>query len=194
MTTIPFCVKSTGNFACMARPGMGRRDGISGRRPFGAKFILKHDLITRRYAFARTGCSRTAGALPSRPVERPGNSLHPAIPGRIMPGCSLLRIRLCTGTKLSGVCAVSVRRLNGSEFHDLAGQILDSGHRLRFQASGRSMLPFIQDGDILEVAPLSGKHVRSGEVLLVETDDGEWLAHRVVNRRNRVADLHFNQG
>ena len=49
----------------------------------------------------------------------------------------------------SGVRAVPVGRLNGSEFHDLAGDILDSGHLLRFQASGSSMQPFIHDGDIL---------------------------------------------
>ena len=75
---------------------------------------------------------------------------------------------------------MSVRRLNGSEFHDLAGQILQSGHRLRFRASGGSMQPFIQDGDILEVDPFVGEHVRRGDVLLVEATDGRWLAHRVV--------------
>jgi signal peptidase I len=84
---------------------------------------------------------------------------------------------------------VPVRRLNGREFHDLAGQILQSGHLLRFQASGSSMQPFIHDGDILEVAPLSGKHVRSGEVLLVEAVNGDWLAHRVVKTRNRDGRL-----
>ncbi len=80
---------------------------------------------------------------------------------------------------------MSVRRLNGSEFHDLAGQILLSGHRLRFQASGRSMQPFIHDGDILEVAPLARERVRYGDVLLVETNDGKWLAHRVIKTRRR---------
>ena len=78
---------------------------------------------------------------------------------------------------------MSVLRLNGSEFHDLAGQILDSGHRLRFQASGGSMQPFIHDGDILEVAPLVGEHVRRGDVLLVKATNGKWLAHRVVKTR-----------
>jgi signal peptidase len=75
---------------------------------------------------------------------------------------------------------MSVRRLNGAEFHDLASAILQTGHLLRFQASGGSMQPFIRDGDTLEVAPLAREHVRYGDVLLVETCDGKWLAHRVV--------------
>ena len=35
-------------------------------------------------------------------------------------------------------------RLNGTEFRNLAHQILGEGHRVRFQASGGSMQPFIQ--------------------------------------------------
>lgn len=47
------------------------------------------------------------------------------------------------------------------------------------------MQPFIVDGDILEVAPLASEQVRSGDVLLVETCDGKWLAHRVVKTGRR---------
>ncbi len=70
--------------------------------------------------------------------------------------------------------------LDRVEFHDLGRQILGSGSRVRFQAHGQSMQPFIQDGDIIVVAPLAGETLHIGDVLLVETDEGRWLVHRLV--------------
>jgi hypothetical protein len=75
---------------------------------------------------------------------------------------------------------MSILELNGTEFRDLAGQILNSGHRVRFQASGVSMQPFIQNRDILEVAPLAGKRIKRGDVLMVDAGEGRLLVHRVV--------------
>ena len=75
---------------------------------------------------------------------------------------------------------MSVLGLNGTEFQALAEQLLAEGHRVRFQASGGSMQPFIQDKDILEVAPLEGKQIQHGDVLLVDIGLGRLLAHRVV--------------
>ena len=86
---------------------------------------------------------------------------------------------------------MSVCGLNGAEFHDLAGQILQTGHGVRFQASGGSMQPFIQDGDILEVAPLAGERAGCGDVLLVEAGEGRWLAHRVVKTVRRAGKRTF---
>jgi len=75
---------------------------------------------------------------------------------------------------------VPVRGLNGTEFRLLAGQLLQNGHGLRFQAGGNSMQPSILDGDILEVLPLDARPVRRGDVLLVEMDGGNVIAHRVI--------------
>ena len=63
-----------------------------------------------------------------------------------------------------------------------------AGDRVRFQATGGSMQPFIQNYDILEVAPLVGKQITRGDVLLVETNEGRLFAHRVVKtgRRNGI--------
>jgi signal peptidase len=80
---------------------------------------------------------------------------------------------------------MSVLELKGDEFRALAGQILEGGHRVRFQASGGSMQPFIQNSDILEVAPLAGKRIKCGDVLLVDTSEGRLLAHRVVKTGRR---------
>lgn len=76
-------------------------------------------------------------------------------------------------------------RINGAEFHDLAAQILRAGHQLRFQANGRSMRPFILEGDILEVAPLSRRQIRGGDVVLVEANPGKLVAHRVIKTGSR---------
>jgi hypothetical protein len=80
---------------------------------------------------------------------------------------------------------MSVIGLNRVDFRSIASQILVSGHRLRFQANGGSMQPFIQNNDILEVAPIAGKRINCGDVLLVEVGDGRLLAHRVVQTSRR---------
>jgi hypothetical protein len=51
------------------------------------------------------------------------------------------------------------------------------------------MQPFIQNGDILEVAPLAGMRIKCGDVLLVEAGEGRLLVHRVVKtgRRNGIS-------
>ncbi len=90
---------------------------------------------------------------------------------------------------------MSVLGLNGTEFQALAEQLLAEGHRVRFQASGESMQPFIQDKDILEVAPLEGKRIKPGDVLLVETGEGRLLAHRVVKiSRNNGTTFYVTRG
>jgi len=73
-----------------------------------------------------------------------------------------------------------VRRLSGEELGELAGQILQAGHSVRFQARGGSMHPFIRDGGIIEVAPMGGKAAKRGEVVLVDDGKKRLFAHRVV--------------
>jgi hypothetical protein len=97
-----------------------------------------------------------------------------------MPDCSLFRAGFCSRSKRCRICPMPVLELNSIEFHDLAHQILRSGHRIRFQAKGESMQPFIRNSDILEVVPILGKRIHLGDVLLVEASEGRLLAHRVV--------------
>lgn len=75
---------------------------------------------------------------------------------------------------------MSILGLNRTEFRLLADEILGHGHKVRFQASGESMQPFIQNGDILEVAPLAGRHIQPGDVLLVDAGSERLLVHRVI--------------
>jgi signal peptidase I len=77
---------------------------------------------------------------------------------------------------------MSNRELNGADFRELARNILRNGHQVHFRARGGSMYPFIKDGDVLEVTPYAEKLIiRCGDVLLIETNTGKFLTHRVVN-------------
>jgi signal peptidase I len=71
--------------------------------------------------------------------------------------------------------------LNQDEFTELALQILDDGNSLRFRAHGESMNPFIRNGDILEVQPVSGDTCRRGDVLLCKFEGQRIVAHRVIS-------------
>jgi len=89
---------------------------------------------------------------------------------------------------------MSSRILNSADLQDLIGQILKTGNKVRFEARGRSMQPFIYEGDILEVAPAASRDFRVGDVLLVQTGDGGLLAHRVIKTRRRDKVAFFIKG
>jgi signal peptidase I len=72
-----------------------------------------------------------------------------------------------------------------AEFGVLATEILESGKSLRFRASGSSMTPFILDGDILEIQPISQQPIRLGDVVLCQTNDRGVVAHRVTRLAQR---------
>ena len=71
--------------------------------------------------------------------------------------------------------------LNRDEFAKIALSILEDGHTLRFRARGESMNPFIRNGDILEVQPVSGDNYRRGDVLLCKLESQRIVAHRVIS-------------
>jgi signal peptidase I len=58
--------------------------------------------------------------------------------------------------------------------------VVAAGGRVRFRAAGWSMYPAIQDGDVVEVAPVDPADVRGGDVLLCRLA-GTAVAHRVLD-------------
>lgn len=61
----------------------------------------------------------------------------------------------------------------------------EKGGLLRFQAKGFSMAPFIRDGDILTVSPLS-KKIEIGEVVpYVKPGFDKLIVHRVVGKKGQ---------
>jgi signal peptidase I len=67
-------------------------------------------------------------------------------------------------------------------FGQLADDMASSGLGFRFQAKGRSMLPTIQDGEILHVWPVDPASIRVGEIVLFRDRDG-FKAHRMIRKK-----------
>ena len=62
----------------------------------------------------------------------------------------------------------------------MSQELLDRGGLLRFQAHGRSMHPFIKNGDIILVEPRNGNSVDVGDIIFYRRPDGSSAAHRLV--------------
>ncbi len=72
--------------------------------------------------------------------------------------------------------------LSAPDLLDLATEILGRGDRLRFPAHGCSMTPFIRDGDLIEVEPVSAEDVALGDVLFLHDARGNLMVHRAIGR------------
>lgn len=67
-------------------------------------------------------------------------------------------------------------------FEEFSSQLLASGHGFRFQARGRSMLPAIQDGEILHVRPLREEKLKRGDIIFFRLNE-KFTAHRIVEKQ-----------
>ncbi|MGV8042265.1 MAG: S26 family signal peptidase [Thermoanaerobaculaceae bacterium] len=79
---------------------------------------------------------------------------------------------------------------------ELCQDLLKSGIPVRFCAPGRSMGPTIRDGDEIEVAPLGGRRIGRGTVVLYRGWGGV-IAHRVLAVREALSvrgDASFGSG
>lgn len=76
--------------------------------------------------------------------------------------------------------------LTGPALVALLRAVLDKGMPFRFQAKGISMTPFIKDGDVITVSPLSDTLPRRGDVVaFTHPDTGRLVIHRVVGKKAR---------
>jgi Peptidase S24-like len=74
--------------------------------------------------------------------------------------------------------------LSGQALLELMRAVLEKGLPFRFRARGWSMAPFIQDGDVITVAPLRKTPAGIGEVVaFVRPGSGNLVVHRVVARK-----------
>jgi signal peptidase I len=75
--------------------------------------------------------------------------------------------------------------LGSRPFRGLLIEVLHRGAAFRFRAKGFSMSPFIKDGDIITVAPLSGDGPRLGDVVaFIDPRTEELVVHRVIGKRD----------
>lgn len=76
-------------------------------------------------------------------------------------------------------------------FLTVSKEILEKGKSVRFTASGWSMRPLIQNGDIVTASPIDGCRVGVGDILLCITEKNGVVAHRMIgwrrNRRRKIA-------
>ena len=72
------------------------------------------------------------------------------------------------------------RGVESDEFEALAVDILSAEHSLRFRARGRSMRPFIQNNDIIEVEGAVPGRLKRGDVVLCRLGNGRLVVHRIV--------------
>jgi signal peptidase I len=70
-------------------------------------------------------------------------------------------------------------------FLELSKKLLDHGALLRFQAHGRSMYPFIKNGDIIIIESRNGSSVSTGDIIFYRRPDGSTTAHRLVQIKSR---------
>jgi len=75
-------------------------------------------------------------------------------------------------------------RAESSVFHLLTSELFAGGCGLRFQAKGQSMLPTIQDGEIVHVKPVATDMLRIGDIVLLRTGD-QFKAHRIIRKRGQ---------
>jgi uncharacterized repeat protein (TIGR01451 family) len=74
------------------------------------------------------------------------------------------------------------QRAESLTFAQLVRDLADSGISFRFQALGRSMLPVIEDGDVLHVEPVGRGKLKSGDIIFFRKD-GEFRAHRILRKK-----------
>ena len=73
--------------------------------------------------------------------------------------------------------------LSGDSLSELMREVLAKGKPFRFRARGLSMSPFIKDGDVLTVTPLSAAP-RTGDVAaFLHPATGRLVVHRLVRKR-----------
>ena len=67
------------------------------------------------------------------------------------------------------------------EFVELARRALKDGDRLRFRARGRSMHPWIRDGDIITVEKVVPASLKPGAIVLYVRPGKTAVVHRIVS-------------
>ena len=74
-----------------------------------------------------------------------------------------------------------MQHLKRYEIQALAATVLDHGNACRIRVSGHSMLPFIAEGDIVEVSPLSNSTspIQLGDVVLCKLGTNHYVVHRI---------------
>jgi len=77
------------------------------------------------------------------------------------------------------------------DFADIGVELLSGGKSVRFTARGSSMHPLVRDSDTLLITPRQPEKIKTGDVVLCETDAGQLLVHRVIRSRAEGDEIRF---
>lgn len=72
--------------------------------------------------------------------------------------------------------------------------VLTSGGRVRFTATGASMIPFIRGGETVELEPIAFSDIQRGDILLARRADGVYVLHRVAQLADQRVFLVSDAG
>lgn len=73
--------------------------------------------------------------------------------------------------------------LTAPDLTNLLLDVLEKGLPFRFRAKGSSMSPFIKNGDVITVVPLSECPPRLGDVVpIIHTRTGDLVVHRIIGK------------
>ncbi|MEW6670480.1 MAG: S24/S26 family peptidase [Thermodesulfobacteriota bacterium] len=76
--------------------------------------------------------------------------------------------------------------VSGPALREMIQAVLQTGRPFRFKAAGTSMSPFIKNGDVLTIRPLSSPPPAFGDVVAcIHPDTNKTVVHRLIGRQNR---------
>ena len=74
--------------------------------------------------------------------------------------------------------------ISNQMLQELMREVLAKGAVFQFRATGWSMTPFIKDGDVITIAPLTKERLSPGKVVAyIQPATGHLVVHRVIGRR-----------
>jgi len=93
------------------------------------------------------------------------------------------------GSKFGSKVKISERdqiSLKGEALKSLLKEVMKRGKRFRFETKGFSMQPFVRNGDVLTLAPLSGRKIQIGDIVACEEPVlGKLIVHRVIRKTKK---------
>ncbi|MGI6548744.1 MAG: S24/S26 family peptidase [Syntrophomonadales bacterium] len=76
-----------------------------------------------------------------------------------------------------------IRTVKSCELIPAVAGLLSEGRNVKITVTGNSMYPFLRHGlDAVSLAPVELHALKSGDVVLVKRDNGQYVLHRMVKR------------
>jgi len=82
-----------------------------------------------------------------------------------------------------------------AELVELSKEMMKEGYRVSLRATGKSMYPFIRDGDIIEIERVNVQQIKLGDIIFYHNEDRDIVAHRVIRKSSgNLGPLFITKG